>query len=152
MKKTPKKTTKKRPASDDVVDDDDREQENTLLLRKKICTDRDIDNDNSGEDVLIGQQLVAHSNLTPGQGGVNPGTESPGQGDESPGGVDTVQAIVRIPRQWQLTDGAMVTCLQAYVTWKMRLQSFVRLPVIYKADDSNLWENRINELQYLSRL
>jgi hypothetical protein len=60
-----------------------------------------------------------------------------------------IETVIRTPRQWQLSDGAMITCLQAYVAWRMRLQSFVKLPVIYKNDDEELWESRINELKYL---
>jgi len=61
------------------------------------------------------------------------------------------QPIVRIPRQWQMKDADMVTTLQAYVAFRMRLQSFVRLPVISRDDDEELWEQRTDELQYLGQ-
>lgn len=62
-----------------------------------------------------------------------------------------VQAVQRIPRQWQLSDADIVRCLQSYACWKMRLASFVRLPVLSVEDDTaEMREERLVELRYLA--
>jgi len=70
---------------------------------------------------------------------------------ESGEGVIEVQAIQHIPRPWQMSDADLYECVQAYAAWKTRLQSFIWLPVISAKDDLDLWQDRVSELQYLSR-
>jgi hypothetical protein len=133
-----------------TIEEYDQQQQSKLL--KRAAEEVDLDDDDEDIDEIMRDDDDLE--LEPMEG-----LDDPLEGEEDPQGphggqevgAEVVQAVARIPRQWQLSDDAMVVCLKSYVAWKLRLQSFIGLPVgDVESMDAEVLETRRNELKYLA--
>jgi hypothetical protein len=130
-----------------TIEEYDQQQQSKLL--KRAAEEVDLDDDDEDIDEIMRDDDDLE--LEPMEGLDDEEEDPQGPQGAQEVGAEVVQAVARIPRQWQLSDDAMVVCLKSYVAWKLRLQSFISLPVgDVESMDAEVLETRRNELKYLA--